>query len=141
MAFRPFVLALLVLGAVMQAPSAASAQVSAGLAESIKLCSRTAVCSFVVGYPAERLMFVDPGPAKTPLRSGLICSDGWVDRDRATPASRAEMLTQGADGAWSTHWTAIGPTQCRKFHNVLNIRLRAANPQSAWRAIFQRTDN
>ena len=137
------ILAALVLGAVAQTAGAASAQpVPAGVAESIKLCSRTAVCSFVVGYPAERLMFVDPGAAaKPPLRSGIICNDGWLDRSHAGPTSKAEMLTQGADGAWAAHWTAIGPTRCHKFHEVVNIRLRAANPQSAWRAIFQRTDN
>jgi hypothetical protein len=95
----------------------------------------------VVGYPAGRLLFSEAGAARHIAKNGRICNDGWQDRRTAASGGKAELSTQSAAGVWSDHWISVAPDQCRSFHGALNVRLRAASPQSAWRAIFFQSDD
>ena len=128
------------LSALILAATVQAAAPPAGLTESIKLCSQKAACSFVVHYPAERLVFAEPVGPKPALRSGFLCHSGWVNHAH-TGSSGAEILIQSADSAWAKHWTPLAGSQCHRFHRVVNIRLRAADGQSSWQAIFLRADN
>ena len=125
--------ALIVAAAIQAAP-----QPAAKVAESMRLCSQRAVCSFVVAYPAERLMFAETVGPKPPLRAGVLCQGGWVD-EAHKGSSGAEILIQAADGSWARHWTPLAPSQCHEFHKTLNIRLRTGDGQSAWHAIYRQS--
>lgn len=128
------------LSALILAATVQAAAPSAGLAESIKLCSQKAACSFVVHYPEERLVFAEPVGPKPPPRSGFLCHGGWVNHAH-TGSSGAEILIQSADSAWAKHWAPLATSQCHRFHQVMNIRLRALDGQSSWQAIFLRADH
>ena len=118
------------------------AQTKHALAElpSADTCENKDICTVEVIYPSEILILPDQFKTPLPVQAAYLCNEAWLGRKEETDALRGGFSIQGENGLWSEIWQPVGAGKCRLLR-FSNLKLRAFNPDSSWKAVIIKIKN